>query len=115
MEKYREGQAFCIDIHQLKAKNKVMSKAPKTIAELRNLGPKTEAMLAQIGIHTATDFLALDPFVVYAQLHQAGIKMGLNGLYAMMAAQEDLAWQTVAQTCKEAILMRLDDMGLAPP
>ncbi|WP_223789493.1 TfoX/Sxy family DNA transformation protein [Marinicella meishanensis] len=83
-------------------------------SQLPNLGPKTEAMLAQIGIHTAAEFMARDPYVVYAELMQAGTPVGLNGLYAFLGAQQGIDWLTVAQTQKETVLMRLDDLGLAP-
>ncbi len=84
------------------------------ISSLTSLGPKSEAMLAEIGINTADEFLARDPYEVYADLHRAGMQIGLNGMYAFISAHEGISWLEVAKTQKEAIIMRLDDMGLAP-
>ncbi len=39
---------------------------------------------------------------------------GLNSIYAILGAQQDVHWQEVARTQKYEILLRLDDMGLAP-
>jgi len=64
--------ARCIDLHQLLENNGAMSDEPQSIAQLTSMGPKSEAMLAQIGIHSAAEFLALDPYDVYARLQQAG-------------------------------------------
>lgn len=91
-----------------------MANSEDDIKALTSLGPKSEQMLATIGIHTASEFLARDPFEVYRELHQSGIQIGLNGLYAFVSAHEDISWLEVAQTRREEIVMRLDDMGLAP-
>ncbi len=71
-------------------------------------------MLAQINIHTVTQFLAKDPFEVYRELQLAGINIGLNGMYAFTSAHQNISWLEVAQTRREEIIMRLDDVALAP-
>jgi len=38
----------------------------------------------------------------------------LNSIYAILGAQQDVHWQEIARTQKYEILLRLDDMGLAP-
>ena len=54
-----------------------------------------------------------DPYELYALLKpMKGI--GLNSIYAIIGARENLSWLEVANTRKMEILMRLDDMGLAP-
>ena len=93
---------------------KLMKKDSTSIQNLMSLGPKSEQMLAQIGIQTMEEFLAVDPFEVYRLLKAQEINIGLNGMYAMIAAHENISWLVVAKTQKEAIIMRLDDMGLAP-
>ncbi len=85
-----------------------------SIANLAGLGPKSAQMLATIGVTTAADFLAADPFELYRDMKQAGVPVSLNLLYAMIGAQENIPWQQVKQEQKTTILMRLDDMGLAP-
>ena len=82
--------------------------------QLKGLGPKSQAMLAQVGIVSVEQFMATDPFVIYAQLHAIIPNLSLNMLYAMMGAQENVHWQMIKAERKIEILMRLDDIGLAP-
>lgn len=91
-----------------------MSQKKLKIRDLKGFGPKSEEIFAQIGIHSAEEFLNSDPFELYAKLKSTVKGTGLNSIYAMIGAQEDIHWQEVAQTRKEEILIRLDDMGLAP-
>lgn len=86
----------------------------ETIDQLKGLGPKSRDILAQIGITTAAQLHAADAFDVYAQLQQVMPNISLNMLYALIGAQEDLPWQQIKQERKTEILLRLDDMGLAP-
>lgn len=88
-------------------------KAPKRIRDLNGFGPRSEEILAEVGIHSVEEFMAFDPYELYKQiLPMKGI--GLNSIYAIIGARENLPWLEVAQTRKMEILMRLDDMGLAP-
>ena len=57
--------------------------------------------------------MAIDPYDLYAQIRP--IKgMGLNSIYAIIGARENLSWLEIANTRKTEVLMRLDDLGLAP-
>lgn len=85
-----------------------------TIEKLKGLGPKSQSMLEAIGIVTDEDFLRADPFDLYQRLKAQGASVSLNLLYAMIGAQEDRHWQDVKRESKLEILLRLDDMGLAP-
>ena len=85
------------------------------VASLRGLGPQSAALLASVGIHTAAQLRAQDPFAVYARLKRvAGAGVSLNMLYALIGAVEDRDWRDIARERKTEILLRLDDMGLAP-
>lgn len=84
------------------------------IRDLKGFGPKSEEILAQVGIHSVEDFMAIDPFELYKQLKLNVKGTGLNSIYAIIGARENMHWQEVAKTQKTAILLRLDDMGLAP-
>lgn len=86
----------------------------KHIHDLPNLGLKSEAALAQIGMETVASFLAADPFELYAQLKQRHLQTSLNFLYAMIGAQQNVHWQAIKRHQRGDILMRLDEMGLAP-
>lgn len=74
----------------------------------------SESQLAQVGIFTVEQFLAEDPFDLYSKLKEQSNSVSLNFLYAMIGAQENRTWQSVASEDRTQILMRLDDMGLAP-
>jgi DNA transformation protein len=58
--------------------------------------------------------MKIDPFELNSRLKAKVKGTGLNSIYAIIGAREDLHWQEVARTQKTSILMRLDDMGLAP-
>jgi DNA transformation protein len=86
---------------------------PKRPRELNGFGPRSEEILADVGIHTVDEFMAIDPYDLYALIKP--IKgMGLNSIYAIIGARENSSWLDIAKTRKIEILMRLDDFGLAP-
>ena len=89
-------------------------KSKKRLRDLKGFGPKSEEILAQVNIHSVDDFLKSEPFELYAQLKREVKGTGLNSIYAILGAQQDRHWQEVARTEKQEILIRLDDMGLAP-
>jgi len=84
------------------------------IRDLEGLGPKSEAMLASIDVDSADAFKCSDAFEMYKKLKEQNNGVSLNMLYAMLGAQEGVRWQDVARDRKTEILMRSDDMGLAP-
>lgn len=91
-----------------------MSDYSRPIRELPGLGPKSEKMLAAVGVTLIEQFLAADPYEIYARLKASEQMSGLNFLYAIIGAQQGVHWQQVARERKTEILMRLDDLGLAP-
>jgi DNA transformation protein len=86
----------------------------RPLSSLKGLGPRSEDMLAQVGIHSAEALLAADPYEVYARLKATVPGISLNALYALMGAIEDRNWLDIKRERKGEILMRLEDMGLAP-
>ena len=84
------------------------------LSELKGLGPKSAASLKMINIHSVDEFMATDVYQMYAQLKRVAPETSLNMLYAMMGAQEGIHWKKIADTRKVEILMRLDDLNLAP-
>lgn len=84
---------------------------PKKLRDLNGLGPRSEEILADVDIHTVEDFMAIDPYDLYAKIKPMK-GMGLNSIYAIIGARENLPWLEVANTRKVEILMRLDDLGL---
>ena len=91
-----------------------VSSTKKRIRDLKGFGPKSEEIFAKVGIHSVEDFMQAEPFELYARLKREIKGTGLNSIYAIIGAREDMHWQEVARTQKTEILMRLDDMGLAP-
>ncbi len=88
-------------------------KAPKRLRDLNGFGPRSEEILADVGVHSVADFMAMDPYDLYA-LVKPMKGMGLNSIYAIIGARENVSWLTVAKQRKTEILLQLDDRGLAP-
>ncbi|MBW3696696.1 transcriptional regulator [Vibrio sp. T187] len=86
----------------------------KRIRDLKGFGPKSEEIFAKVGIESVDAFMAIDTYELYALLKQNVKGTGLNSIYAIIGAKEDLHWQEIARTRKTEILMRLDELGLAP-
>ncbi len=84
------------------------------LRDLKGFGPKSEEILASVDIHSVDEFMQTDPYELYALLRETRSGIGLNSIYAIIGAQEDLPWLEVARTRKMEILLRLDDMGIAP-
>lgn len=89
-------------------------KSVERIRDLKGLGPKSEAQLKRVGIESVKDFMGTDPFEIYRALKASGESTSLNLLYAMLGAQDGCHWKEVADSRRSEILMRLDDLGLAP-
>ena len=86
---------------------------PKKLRNLNGFGPRSEEILAEVDIHSVEDFMAIDPYVLYAKIKPMK-GMGLNSIYAIIGARENISWLEVANTRKTEILIRLDDLRLAP-
>jgi DNA transformation protein len=86
---------------------------PKRLRDLNGFGPRSEEILAEVEILSVDDFMATDPYDLYAKIKPMK-GMGLNSIYAIIGARENLSWLEIANTRKTEILMRLDDLGLAP-
>lgn len=86
----------------------------KLLAQLPGLGPKSQAMLEEIGIHDVDAFFASDPYQLFLQMRNNLPSVSINMLYAMIGAQENRHWQDIAKERKTEILMWLDDLGIAP-
>jgi DNA transformation protein and related proteins len=81
---------------------------------LQGFGPKSTRALASIGIHSIEQLETLDPYDVYRQLKDEVPGTSLNFLYGLIAAVEHCDWREVQRTRRTEILLRLDEMGIAP-
>jgi len=86
---------------------------PKRLKDLNGFGPRSEEILAEVGIHCVEDFMEIDPYDLYKLLKPMK-GMGLNSIYAILGARENVSWIEIKNTRKTEILMRLDDLGMAP-
>jgi DNA transformation protein and related proteins len=77
-------------------------------------GPKSTHALATIGIHTVEELRGRDPYDVYRQLKESAPRTNLNFMYGLIAAVEERDWREVQRTNRTEILLRLDEMGIAP-
>lgn len=84
------------------------------LRDMKNLGFKTEEMLSRIGITTPDQLRKADPFEVYSRLRESVPGTSLVALYALIGAVEDQHWLNVKRDRRMEILVRLDDMGIAP-
>lgn len=84
------------------------------LRDMKGLGPRSEEWLALVGIATPEALRAADPFDVYARLQARVPGFHLNGLYALIGAIEDRNWIEVKRERRTDILLRLEQMGLAP-
>ena len=87
--------------------------SPARLRDLTGLGPRSEQLLAEVGIRSVDEFFAADPYALYATLHTRK-DVSLNFLYAIIGARENRSWQEIAKSRRTEILLRLDDLGLAP-
>jgi DNA transformation protein len=85
-----------------------------SVDTLRGPGPKSREMLARVGVDSAAELHASDPFALYVRIKAVEPTASLNLLYALIGAIENRDWRAVAREDKTRILMRLDDLGVAP-
>lgn len=85
-----------------------------SVASLKGLGPRSAEALLGIGIESIGELRARDPFEVYAELKVKMPGTSLNFLYALIGAIEDVHWQEIKRTRRTQILLRLDELGIAP-
>jgi DNA transformation protein len=81
---------------------------------MRGLGSKSRAQLAALGVHSLAELRKQDAMLLYALLKRQWPGASMNLLYALIGAQEDMDWREVARDRRTELLLRLDDLGLAP-
>ena len=84
--------------------------AHEPMADLRNLGPKSQGMLAQAGIHTPEQLQQLGSVLAYAKTKAVCKQASLNLLWALEGALSGRPWQEVAVQDRASLLMALEDV-----
>jgi DNA transformation protein and related proteins len=88
------------------------------IRDLRNLGPRSEVMLAEIGIRDAEALRRRGGLPAYLALRRAGVTKSLNALWALVGAldpwPEGTDWREVASGERRlALLLAVEQADVA--
>ncbi len=78
------------------------------ISKMRNLGSKSETMLAKIGINSSADLEHLGAVEAFKRLQTSGEKVSLVMLYAMHGALTDQAWEMLPAEEKQALKLAVE-------
>jgi DNA transformation protein len=81
---------------------------PKTISELKSLGPKSQEMLARAGITTVAQLRAVGSVAAYARARRVDPRVSLNLLWGLESALTGLPWQEVARAHRTSLLLALE-------
>lgn len=82
---------------------------PTTLADLRNLGPKSQQALAKVGVVSVAQLRRLGAVAAYAKAKRSGANISLNLLWALEGALSGLPWQEVAREHRTSLLLALDE------
>ena len=82
--------------------------APKSIADLPSLGPKSQAMLSGAGITSIARLRQLGSVRAYAMVKEASPNASLNLLWALESALSGEPWQEVARVHRASLLLALE-------
>jgi len=96
-----------------KAGTGATAKGVTRIADLPNLGPKSQAMLATAGISTLAQLRKLGAVAAYVQVRSQSPRASLNLLWALEGALSDTPWQVVAREHRTSLLLALEQHGAA--
>jgi DNA transformation protein len=79
------------------------------MADLPNLGPRSQALLMAAGITSIEALRQLGSVAAYAQARRAaGARASLNLLWALEGALTGLPWQVVAREHRTSLLLALE-------
>lgn len=84
-------------------------KSSAAIGSLRNLGPKSQAMLAKVGIDTQAQLKKTGAVAAYVMAKRADKLVSLNLLYGLVGSIEGCDWKQVKSECKLELLTAIDD------
>lgn len=79
------------------------------ISNLKGLGPKSQSMLAQVGIVSKEQLLQLGSVSAYVRAKQANPKVSLNLLWGLESAITGQPWQEVARLHRTSLILAVDE------
>jgi DNA transformation protein len=82
---------------------------PKTIRELKSLGPKSQDMLARAGIAPVAQLRDLGSVEAFVRTRRAVPGVSLNLLWALESALSGEPWQEVARRHRTSLLLAVDE------
>ena len=81
------------------------------ITMLRNLGPKSAMMLAEVGIHTIGELRAIGVAKAYVRVRAVRSRgASVNLLWSMAAGLDGRGWQEVSAAEKESLLAEVKSL-----
>ncbi len=104
------GKQYC-NFMNFQAEHKTQNNKETTLS---GFGPKSTQALASIGIYSLDELKTQDVYDVYRQLKEQVPGTSLNLMYALIAAVEGGDWREIQKLRRTEILLRLDELGLAP-
>jgi DNA transformation protein len=84
--------------------------ATTRLADLPNLGPKSQQMLQAAGIRSIAQLRKLGSVAAYDQVKRVSSSASLNLLWALEGALTGLPWQTVARDHRTSLLLALEHL-----
>lgn len=85
-------------------------RAGQAISMMKNLGPRSQEMLASAGILDDDELRKLGAVVAYARTKAVCAQASLNLLWALEGALTGRDWKEVAETDRASLLMALEDV-----
>lgn len=82
--------------------------------KLKNIGPKTEIWLRELGILSREDLEKWGSVAVYVALKRAGRKVSLVLVYALEGALLEMHWNQLPLELKEDLKQRCQEAMLKP-
>ena len=74
------------------------------MSRIKNIGPKSESWLNNIGIFTVDDVEAIGVVEVYKRLKLSRPNISLVMLYALQGAVMDMHWQEIPDDVREDLI-----------
>ncbi len=75
---------------------------------MRNIGPKTTAMLSRFGIFSRADIQSIGTVAVYSTVVSSGVQRNNNLLWGLYGAEHDISWLDIPRKVKLALLEEVE-------